>query len=112
MMMTTVLLILGLTSVDPITLGEPGTGWHTSEVGNGRGAAPVVAQAVVPGAGDGQNAASSPVLSDPAVQQDRPLRPVVDPQDARAVPTQPQQPEEDQKPPTPAHTGIHALLYG
>jgi membrane-associated phospholipid phosphatase len=112
MMMTTVVLILGLTSVDPITLGEPGTGWHTSEVGNGRGAEAFVVQPVVPGAGDGQNAVSSPVLADPAVQQGRPLGPVVDPQDARAVPTQTQQPEEDEKPPTPAHTGIQALFYG
>jgi membrane-associated phospholipid phosphatase len=37
---------------------------------------------------------------------------VVDPQDVSPGPTQDQQPEEDKKPPTPAHTGIHALFYG
>ena len=41
-----------------------------------------------------------------------PLGPVVDPVDASRVPTQTQQTEEDKKPPTPSHTGIHALFSG
>lgn len=41
-----------------------------------------------------------------------PLGPAVDPLDASRVPTQTQQTEESKKPPTPAHTGIHALFSG
>jgi len=112
MVITTVVLILGLTSFDSITLGEPATSWQTSEVANGPGADPVVLQPFIPGAGDDQNAAPGPVLADPAVQQDKPLGPVAYPLDASPVPTQTQKPEGDKKLPTPAHTGIHALFYG
>ena len=112
MLIATLGLALRLISCDPPTFREPSTNQQTCEVADMQGYAPVVLQQVIPGAGDGQDTESTPVLADQEGEQGRPARPVVDPQVVGPDPSQTQQPEEDKKPPTPTHTGIHALFYG
>lgn len=112
MLTTTVVLALSLISWDLTTVGVPWTHRQTCEVADGEASVRLVLQRAIPGAADGQDAVSSPVLADLEGEQGRLAGPVVDRQVASYDPTQTQQPEEDKKPPTPTHTGIHALFYG